>query len=117
MSNDLSASAKIERTPCEHGVATINLPSYGCDIDLVLPNGSIIHIEYQTTHPSLHIGLYEDTMVTSLIGDATPTQPFLGLSTDGEKERKQFEPGHVRLTRNLIVELPKDCLMHSRGNN
>jgi hypothetical protein len=75
--------------------ATLQLPRHECDVDLVLPNGQVISLQYRLEGPSLDVVLPEDTYVTNWQGD----------DMDPAFPAKEFPDGHVRIAKQLVIDI------------
>jgi hypothetical protein len=85
------------------GEINIAVPKYDVCIHLLLPNGEIIEIAIHPGSASLEINLPQVATATNM-NDVDPAQPFLGLSDD-PKNSTQFAPGHVRLVKQVAIDL------------
>lgn len=62
------------------------------DIDVVLPNGQIIQLQYRLEAPSIDVCLPEVTSVTNWIGDDMEPAPLHGKP-------------HIHMAQQLVIDL------------
>jgi len=62
------------------------------DIDIILPNGQVIQLQYRLEAPSIDVCLPEPTSVTNWIGDDMEPAPLAG------------QP-HVHLAQQLVIDI------------
>ncbi len=67
------------------------------DVDLVLPNGQVISLQYRLEAPSIDVCLPEDLAVTNWTGDDMEPAPEAGPLSAGF--------AHVRLAKQLVIDL------------
>lgn len=112
---DLISEVVLCKSVTPNGVANITLPNYPCAINLILPCGKIIMMQYNVEHPEINIDFPEDLIVTNWQRDMQPATMVSGLSND-MKGMQQFAPGHVRNVRSLNINLKSEYLIFERNN-
>lgn len=73
----------------------IELGHEDTDIDIVLPQGQVIQLQYRLLSPSIDVCLPEATSVTNWIGDDMEPAPL-----DGRQNM-----GHVHKAQQLVIDI------------
>ena len=74
---------------------SIELGHEETDVDIVLPNGQIIQLQYRLDSPSIDVWLPEATQVTNWIGDDMEPAPLFGTGA---------RP-HVHQAQQLVIDI------------
>jgi hypothetical protein len=96
----------------------IQLDNFDNDVDLVLPNGEVISLQFRCEAPTLDIVLPEDLAVTNWEGDdMSPALPFHPKNDTGaviNADDFNFnEDGHIRVAKQLCIGLNPEYLEKS----
>jgi hypothetical protein len=94
---------KKDRNAPRYGKMSIQLPAHDADIELFLPNGQRISVQYRVESPSIDICLPFNTSVNNWKGTDLKDAP----AVHGQK--------HVRLAGQLCIDLPEQILDHEAG--
>lgn len=79
---------------------TVQLPAHDTDINVKLPSGKLIQLQFRVESPSIDVCLPYECGVTNWIGEDMTPAPPAGV---GKKQ------AHMRLCNQLVIDLnPKD---------
>jgi len=80
----------------------IQLKHEETDIDIVLPTGVVIELQYRLEAPSIDVVLPHETSITNWSGD------------DMEPAPKSFAMEHVRLAKQIVIDLDPEWVDEKR---
>ena len=81
---------------------TIQLEQHDCDVNLRLPNGEVIAVQYRVEGYSIDVCLPQDLSVINWTGDDMEPAP--------EAEKLSAGMPHVRLAKQLCIGLNPDSV-------
>ena len=83
----------------EYGETLLQLPDHDFDINLRLPNGQLVALQWRIESPSMDVVLPENLSVVNWIGDDMEPAP-----------KVKDCPAHIRQAKQLVIEFAPEVL-------